>query len=110
MAQFSNRPDEWRAALAAVLSRRLFLRGRHQFSCRYRKNQARYRRCEIQGSLLEGGLRSLASVVNRHKPIRGSSLAEQARHLSCIQEDTGRWRANRRVVVAVVAVRRLRSL
>src|SRR3954471_13175504 len=110
MAQFSNRPDEWRAALDAALFRQLVLRGRHQVSCRYRKNQARYRRCEIQGSLLEGGLRSLESVANRHKPIRGSSLAEQALHLSCIQEDTGRWRPNRRAVVAVVAVRRLRLL
>src|SRR6516164_7609479 len=110
MVRFSNRRDEWRAAGAAVPSRRLFLQGRRPFSCRYRKNQARYIRCEIQGNLPWGGLKNWASVVNQHKPIRESSLAEQGRHLSCIQEDSGWWRANRRVVEAVVAARRLRLL
>src|SRR6516165_10607216 len=79
MARFSNRPDQWRAAGAAVPSRRLFLQGRRPFSCRYRKNQARYIRYEIQGSLLEGGLKNWASVANQHKPIRESSLAERWR-------------------------------
>src|SRR6516164_4767057 len=110
MARFSNRPDQWRAAGAAVPSRRLFLQGRHPFSCRYRKNQARYIRYEIQGNLLGACLRNWALLANQHKPIRESSLAEQGRHLSCIQEDSGWWRANRRVVEAVIAVRTLRLL
>src|SRR6516165_2963336 len=110
MARFSNRPDQWRAAGAAVPSRSLFLQGRRLFSCRYRKNQARYTRYEIQGNLLGGDLKNWALLANQHKPIRESSLAEQGRHLSCTQEDSGRWRANRRVVEAVVAARRLRLL